>query len=177
MLRYTRRATMLMFVSMALIAVPMLLVVIGTMQVHEECGSYISTATHAQRLETARENIHTALRYAQQHHLTTGRVRFASATPLADIGDWYRRLEEAEAVATYLPANASYDDERVALARVHDLLNREATTGAPQLVPSMVSTHPHEIWYAISFFSGFAGVFLLMAYMMIPYRYLPKGDQ
>jgi hypothetical protein len=137
----------------------------------QECEGHLARAGHANSIETATEELETAVAYIEKQNLTEGYTTvFASLrTPDEDIGFWYRNLAASLNQLKKLPKDITPLERSNVLLKLHETLIPAHDRGAEAVFPSGISRYPHNLqWAACLVFAVLSAIagFGLGAYVL-----------
>lgn len=140
-------------------------VIIGVKAAHEYfgfgigCGQYLERAANATNIQLAKENLDTAIKYLDDHKLTTGYSSIFWDTPSADIGYWYKNLKTTSEELSKVPANASQLEQSNVLLKLRETILSHGDQGDYVIQPDNIGIHPYGRVYIF---------FLILIFTPIP---------
>lgn len=123
------------------------------------CGGYLKQAADSNTVETARERLGIAVKWAKENKLTDGFTSVVYRTPDEDIGFWFRNISEAEADLRQIPPNAGVLERSNALLKLRETLVDNSRNGTSVTVPFGISRYPYNTILGLLWAFGF-GVFV-----------------
>lgn len=113
------------------------------------CGGHLKRAADANTVELARQELATAITYAEQEGLTTGYTSIVYNTPDEDIGFWYTNLRASLQELDSLNATSSQLEKSNMLLKLRQTLLDHTESGENVTKPSGISVYPNNLAYAV----------------------------
>ena len=120
-----------------------------SVQFDQNCGGYLKRAADSATIEIATKELDIALRYMEDHSLTSGYTSILYRTPDEDIAFWYTNIKAAHDELTTLPKEASPLERTNVLMKLRETLLDEDSKRFEITLPSGISVYPFNGMFAL----------------------------
>lgn len=133
----------------------------------QQCEGHLERAAHSNSIETATEELETAVGFLEKNNLTEGYTTIFESlrTPDEDIGFWYRNLATSLKQLQKLPKDITPLERSNVLLKLHESLTANQK-GQSIVHPSGVARYPHNVQWGVclvlSALVAFAGLVTIM---------------
>jgi len=133
-----------------------------------DCAGYLKRSADANTIEMAQTQLNIAIKYLEEHNLTTGYCSIFLKQPKNDIGFWYNNLKASAKELASIPPTASQLEKTNVLMKLRETLldQGESTTITG---PDGISIYPENklfFWLCITFlFLAIVGSFLIVGFI------------
>lgn len=111
------------------------------------CTQYLKRAADANTVEMAKEEIGTAISYAESKNLTQGRVSIFLSQPSNDVGFWYGNLKASYEELDNLPEDSSPLERANVLMKLRETLTVSSGGTSLVAIPAGISIYPNNVFY------------------------------
>jgi hypothetical protein len=132
-----------------------------------DCGGYLKRAADANTIEIAQSQLNIAIKYLEEHNLTTGYCSIFLKQPKNDIGFWYNNLKaSSKELASISPTATQLEKTNVLMKLRETLLDQGESTTITG--PDGISIYPENkmfFWLGITFgILALVGCFLIISF-------------
>ena len=112
------------------------------------CGGRLKRAADANVVSLAKQELGTAIAYAERNGLTSGYTSVFWTTPDEDLGFWYANLKAAYGELEGLSADATLLERSNVLLKLRETLLDHGQRGEHVTAPDGISRYPHNRVFA-----------------------------
>lgn len=124
-------------------------------QFTQNCEGYLKQAADANTVELASDRLDKAIKYAEDHGLTSGYTSVIYNTEDENIGFWYDNLKACQKELKSA-VNASQLEKSNVLMKVRESLTDEGENGIDLTIPDGLYKYPNNVaWAIVEFISLF----------------------
>lgn len=118
-----------------------------------DCSGYLKRAADANTIEIAQAQLNIAIKYLEEHNLTTGYCSIFLKQPKNDVGFWYNNLKASSKELASIPPTATQLEKTNVLMKLREtLLDQGECTSVTS--PNGISIYPKNklfFWLGITF--------------------------
>lgn len=133
---------------------------VKSVQFNRSCSGHLSRAANAATVETANQELSTAISFLEENHITSGYTSILYRTPDEDIEYWYNNLVLCKQELTNLSDTATTLEKTNLLMKVRETLEDNGQLIVPQGLHKYPYNTEFAIWYISFLFSFFLFLFL-----------------
>ena len=120
--------------------------IVLSVQIEFECYSYLKRAADANTVEMAKPNLDKAIKYLEDHNLTSGVVSIVFHNPQNDVGYFYQNLKASQAELEQVKPDATQLEKSNVLMKLREtLLDQGESTTVTH--PHGLSLYPYNVGY------------------------------
>ena len=109
------------------------------------CSDWLKMAADANSVSIAKERLDIAVKYLEDHHMTSGNSAFLFPVPTTDLAPWYKNLKQAQQNLENFPKNPTETDTSTALVKLRETLLDHTQTGDAVTVPVHAFVYPYQL--------------------------------
>jgi len=119
--------------------------IVSYVQFNLGCGQYLQRAATANSISLASSNLDTAIKYLEDHNLTSGQVSIILKQPKNDITYWYSNLKSAQTELKNMKPDATQLEVSNELMKIKETLVSTTSSGESLIVPDGIEIYPHNV--------------------------------
>ena len=124
------------------------IVIVRSVKFDQQCAGYLKQAADANTVELALDRVDMALKYIEDHGLTSGYTSVLWRTEDENIGYWYQNIKACrEELANNVDAS-SLEKSNV-LMKVRESLTDDGKEGVELTVPPGISRYPYNLRFGV----------------------------
>lgn len=129
--------------------------IVDAVQFNMGCKQYLKRAADANSVEMAKDQLKTAIDYAESEGLTEGIVSIILKQPKNDIGFWYDNMKKSYEELEKVDENTSQLERTNILMKLRESLTDSSEDGTVVTIPDGISIYPNNVaffwWGLLSF--------------------------
>lgn len=114
-----------------------------------DISGHLKRAANANTIETAAQELETALVRMEARGMTSGTTAVFYATPADDVGYWHRNLREAHAELKALPSDAAPLERSNMLLKLRETILEQDSDGEDVTQPGGIAVFPNNKAFAL----------------------------
>ncbi len=142
-------------------------VVVKSVKFNQQCGGYLEQAANANTVELAKERLDIAIKYIEDHNLTTGYTSVFWKTEDENLEFWYRNIKACRNELEEAMELGQLEKSNVLMKVRESLKESKGENGDKVIIPTGISRYPHNLAWGILrlFFWLYACFFVVL----VPY--------
>lgn len=124
------------------------------------CEGHIKRAADANTIKMAETELDDAIKYLEDHHMTSGYTAVLWNTPDTDVGFWYNNLKSSRDELGKVKEETSQLERTNVLMKLRETLLDHGDSGDHVTAPSGISVFPNNATY---FWTGWLVILMLVA--------------
>lgn len=137
--------------------------IVDAVQFNMGCEQYLKRAADANSVEMAKDQLKTAIDYAESEGLTEGIVSIILKQPKNDIGFWYDNMKKSYEELEKVDENTSQLERTNILMKLRESLTDSSEDGTVVTIPDGISIYPNNVAF---FWWGLASVILACTFWL-----------
>ena len=124
-------------------------VIIKSVKFNQQCGGYLEQAANANTVELAKERLDIAIKYIEDHNLTTGYTSVLWKTEDENVEFWYRNIKACRNELEDAMALSQLEKSNVLMKVRESLKESKGENGDKVIIPAGISRYPYNLAWGI----------------------------
>src|SRR6185369_10756227 len=113
------------------------------------CDGHMVRAGTANSIELAKQEMEVIVKYAEDHHMTSGYTSVLYNSPSEDVGYWYNNMKSSRDELNKLKPDASDLEKSNMLIKLRESVVHHHGDGVSTTAPSGIEIFPNNVGYAV----------------------------
>lgn len=124
-------------------------VIVKSEKFNQQCGGYLEQAANANTVELAKERLDIAIKYIEDHNLTTGYTSVLWKTEDENLEFWYRNIKACRNELEEAMDLSQLEKSNVLMKVRESLKESKGENGDKVIIPTGISRYPHNLAWGI----------------------------
>ena len=124
-------------------------VIVKSVKFNQQCGGYLEQAANANTVELAKERLDIAIKYIEDHNLTTGYTSVLWKTEDENLEFWYRNIKACRNELEEAMDLSQLEKSNVLMKVRESLKESKGENGDKVIIPAGISRYPHNLAWGI----------------------------
>lgn len=139
-------------------------VIVKSVKFDQQCGGYLEQAANANTVELAKERLDIAIKYIEDHNLTTGYTSVLWKTEDENLEFWYRNIKACRNELEEAMDLSQLEKSNVLMKVRESLKESKGESGDKVIIPAGISRYPDNLLWGVlrTFFWLYFSVFIIV---------------
>lgn len=124
-------------------------VIVKSVKFDQQCGGYLEQAANANTVELAKERLDIAIKYIEDHNLTTGYTSVLWKTEDENLEFWYRNIKACRNELEEAMDLSQLEKSNVLMKVRESLKESKGENGDKVIIPEGISRYPDNLLWGV----------------------------